>query len=57
MTVFDRTDAEIRPFRIEVPQADIDDLRDRLVRTRWPSEMRGVGWDRGVPLDYLKELA
>jgi epoxide hydrolase len=48
---------EIRPFRIAVPQADLDDLADRLARTRWPDELPGVGWSRGVPLDYLKELA
>jgi pimeloyl-ACP methyl ester carboxylesterase len=48
---------EIRPFRIDVPQADLDDLRERLARTRWPGEPPGVGWTRGVPLGYLKELA
>jgi pimeloyl-ACP methyl ester carboxylesterase len=48
---------EIRPFRIEVPQADLDDLRDRLDRTRWPDEFPGVGWDHGVPSAYLMELA
>lgn len=48
---------EIRPFQIQIPQADLDDLRDRIRRTRWPSEVSGVGWDRGVPVDYLKELA
>jgi len=47
----------MRPFRIEIPQADLDDLRDRLARTRWPDELPDVGWDRGVPLAYLKELA
>jgi pimeloyl-ACP methyl ester carboxylesterase len=52
-----RTDTEIRPFRIDIPQPDLDDLHDRLARTRWPDELPGVGWDRGVPLDYLKELA
>jgi pimeloyl-ACP methyl ester carboxylesterase len=51
------TTAEIRPFRIEVPQADLDDLRQRLARTRFPDEIQGVGWDRGVPLGYLKDLA
>jgi pimeloyl-ACP methyl ester carboxylesterase len=56
MTVADRSDAQILPFRIEVPQADLDDLRDRLARTRWPDELPGVGWDYGVPLDYVKEL-
>jgi epoxide hydrolase len=52
-----RADAEIRPFRIDIPQADLDDLRDRLHRTRWPDELSGVGWTRGVPLGYLEELA
>jgi pimeloyl-ACP methyl ester carboxylesterase len=47
----------MRPFRIEIPQADLDDLQRRLAATRWPAELPGVGWDRGVPLDYLKELA
>src|SRR5919205_4684245 len=53
----DHADTEIRPFRIDVPQEDLDDLRDRLDRTRWPGEVPGVGWDRGVPPGYLKELA
>jgi epoxide hydrolase len=53
----DQSDATIRPFRVEVPQADLDDLRQRLARTRWPDELPGVGWSRGVPLGYLKGLA
>jgi epoxide hydrolase len=57
MTSSDRPNGDIRPFRIDVLQADLDDLRDRLGRTRWPSELPGVGWSRGVPLGYLKELA
>jgi pimeloyl-ACP methyl ester carboxylesterase len=51
------TDAAIHPFRVEIPQADLDDLHDRLARTRWPDELGGVGWSRGVPLGYLQELA
>ena len=47
----------MRPFRIEFPQSDLDDLARRLDHTRWPDEIPGVGWDRGVPLDYVKELA
>ena len=47
----------MRSFRIEVPQSDLDDLHRRLDGTRWPDEIAGVGWDRGVPLGYLKELA
>jgi epoxide hydrolase len=48
---------EIRPFRIGIPQADVDDLRERLARSRWPDELPGVGWSRGVPLGYLRQLA
>ena len=48
---------QIRPFRVEVPQAEVDDLRERLGRTRWPVEPGGVGWSRGVPVGYLRGLA
>ena len=51
------TPADIRPFRVDVPQADLDDLHDRLARTRWPDELPGVGWAYGIPLGYVKELA
>ncbi|GAA3125400.1 epoxide hydrolase family protein [Streptosporangium carneum] len=47
----------IRPFRIDIPQADLDDLRDRLARVRWPRPLPGEGWSRGVPADRLRELA
>ncbi|SEG75380.1 Pimeloyl-ACP methyl ester carboxylesterase [Thermomonospora echinospora] len=50
-------DTAIRPFRIEIPQADIDDLRERLARTRWAADLPGTGWERGVPTAYLRELA
>jgi len=49
--------AAIRPHRIDIPQADLDDLRGRLARTRWPSGLPGAGGEAGVPLEYLKELA
>ncbi|WP_426503709.1 epoxide hydrolase family protein [Dactylosporangium sp. McL0621] len=49
--------SEIRPFRIEIAQADVEDLRERLARTRWGSEIPGQGWSRGVPVDYLQGLA
>jgi epoxide hydrolase len=51
------SETEIKPFRIEIPQGQLDDLRDRLARTRWPSELPGSGWSPGVPVDYLRELA
>jgi len=47
---------QITPFRIDVPAAEIDDLKDRLRRTRWPEASPAEGWSQGVPLAYLKDL-
>ncbi|MBB5855959.1 epoxide hydrolase family protein [Amycolatopsis umgeniensis] len=47
---------EIKPFRIAIDQTELDDLKDRLSRTRWPREVTG-DWSRGVPVSYLKGLA
>ncbi|GAT74174.1 microsomal epoxide hydrolase [Microbacterium sp. HM58-2] len=47
----------IRPFRIDVPQAEIDDLHARISATRWPRELPGLGWGRGVPTGYLRRIA
>jgi len=46
----------IEEFRIEVPQAALDDLRRRLEQVRWPAQIPGTGWERGVPVDYLQRL-
>ncbi|MFM7224071.1 MAG: epoxide hydrolase family protein [Actinomycetota bacterium] len=46
----------ITPFRIEVPDADIADLRERLARTRWPDQIPGSGWSYGTDLAYLQDL-
>jgi pimeloyl-ACP methyl ester carboxylesterase len=53
---------DIRPFRIAIPQADIDELRRRLAAARWPQPPAPVAtlasdWSRGVPLTYLRSLA
>ena len=50
-------DTTVRPYRIDIPQADLDDLRERLARTRWTPDLPGAGWERGVPTSYLRELA
>ncbi|WP_158884757.1 epoxide hydrolase family protein [Amycolatopsis anabasis] len=50
-------DETIKPFRIDIPQADLDDLTRRLADTRWPEEPPGVGWANGIPVGYLRELA
>jgi epoxide hydrolase len=50
-------DPSIRPFRIAIPDSDLQDLRDRLARTRWPDAAPSPGWDYGIPLGYVQELA
>lgn len=49
--------SEIIPFRIDIPQAQLDDLHDRLLATRWPDELPGVDWSYGVPVGYAQQLA
>ena len=49
-------DRAVRPFTIDVPQGQLDDLHQRLDRTRWPAELPGVGWERGIPAAELREL-
>ena len=44
----------MREFRFDVPEAALDDLRDRLHRTRWPE--RETEPSQGVPLDYMRDL-
>jgi pimeloyl-ACP methyl ester carboxylesterase len=46
----------LNPFRIDVPQADLDDLRSRVDGVRWTEELPGVGWEYGVPVAYVREL-
>ncbi|MDN5852728.1 MAG: epoxide hydrolase 1 [Actinomycetia bacterium] len=52
---------ELAPFRIDIGQADLDDLHDRLTRTRWPHPVPGrddrADFSRGIPQAYLNELA
>ena len=47
---------EVTPFRIAIPQADLDDLRERLVGARWPEAETVADWSQGVPHGYLREL-
>jgi pimeloyl-ACP methyl ester carboxylesterase len=49
-------DEGIRPFQIDIADADIVDLRDRLRRTRWPDPETVGDWSQGTPLSYLEEL-
>jgi pimeloyl-ACP methyl ester carboxylesterase len=45
-----------RPFRIDVPDATLRDLRERLARVRWPDEIPGGGWRYGTDLATMKDL-
>jgi epoxide hydrolase len=44
------------PFRVEVPEDDLEDLRRRLRQTRWPEAETVDDWSQGVPLGYLQRL-
>lgn len=46
----------MREFRVEIPDSQLADLRDRLARTRWPEPSTVDTWNQGVPLDYAREL-
>jgi pimeloyl-ACP methyl ester carboxylesterase len=47
----------IHPFQVAVPEPELADLRERLARTRWPDELPDAGWDYGVPLQTVQDLA
>ena len=46
----------MNPFTIDVPQADIDDLKRRLAATRYPDEVEDAGWDYGTNIPFLRRL-
>jgi pimeloyl-ACP methyl ester carboxylesterase len=47
----------ITPFTVSVSDDDITDLRARLRSTRWPVQLPGTDWQKGVPVDYLRRVA
>jgi pimeloyl-ACP methyl ester carboxylesterase len=51
------TSEQITAFRVDIPQADLDDLAARLAATRWPDEVTGAGTSYGMPLAVVKRLA
>jgi hypothetical protein len=54
--VLSRVTVDIEPFRIQVAEAVLEDLRDRLARTRWPERETVEDWSQGMPLAYAREL-
>ena len=51
------TTTDIRPFQIEIPEEQIDDLRRRIAATRWPTKELVEDRSQGVQLATLRELA
>jgi pimeloyl-ACP methyl ester carboxylesterase len=47
----------VSPFRVDVPQAALDDLKRRLAMTRWPDKETVDDWSQGVPLAKMRSLA
>lgn len=47
----------IKPFTVEVPDGELQALRQRLRQTRWPDRETVQGWEQGVPLAYARELS
>src|SRR5258706_7173021 len=56
MNVKEETEMEIQPFKVQIAQAVLDDLEERLRRIRWPDEVIDAQWDYGMNETYLKEL-
>ena len=48
--------SSVQPFVIDVPEPELDDLRDRLGRTRWPDQLDGAGWDLGTERGWLQDI-
>lgn len=48
--------SDIRPFRIEIPESQLDDLRTRLALTRLPERETPSDWSQGLPLAYMQEI-
>ena len=51
-----KLDERVQPFEIHVADEVLADLRERLTRTRWIDDEGDGGWERGLSIDYLREL-
>ena len=47
----------IKPFTVDIPESELDDLRSRIRNTRWPEAETVDDWSQGIPLAYTRELA
>jgi microsomal epoxide hydrolase len=46
----------VEPFEVRIPDSVLEDLRERLARTRFPDALEGSDWDYGTELEYLRDL-
>ena len=51
-----RNDSGIRPFHVNVPEAELTELRRRINSTRWPDRETVTDESQGVPLATMREL-
>jgi pimeloyl-ACP methyl ester carboxylesterase len=51
------THPEVRPFQVDVPEEDLDDLRRRIAATRWPEKETVEDFSQGVQLATMQKLA
>ncbi len=49
--------AAVKPFRIDIAESELEDLKSRLANTRWPEKETPDDWSQGIPLAYVKEVA
>jgi pimeloyl-ACP methyl ester carboxylesterase len=47
---------QLRPFKIHIDDAELDDLKRRLGATRWPDSQTVTDWSQGIPLDYVRTV-
>src|SRR5689334_15926234 len=56
MTSTENSTEKIQPFTVEVPEAALVDLQQRLARTRLPQPAPGDAWSHGTPVSYLADM-
>ena len=57
MSAATQASTDVRPFRLDIPEEKLDDLRKRIRATRWPSKELAADRSQGVQLGALQELA
>src|SRR6266404_790604 len=56
MAATNESKSQVKPFTINIPQSVLDDLQERLSRTRWPDEGESAGWTLGTRMGYMRDL-